>query len=43
MKIDIDEKPDDMPLEEWLWATGQTRKKKNIWNVEDDDTQEIYE
>lgn len=23
---DTDEIPDDMPLEEWLWATGQVRK-----------------
>lgn len=22
-------KPDDMPLEEWLWITGQHRKRGN--------------
>lgn len=24
-----DGKPSDMPLEEWLWVTGQTKKKSN--------------
>lgn len=26
---DTDEMPTDMPLEEWLWATGQTYKPKH--------------
>lgn len=31
-----DEKPEDMPLEEWLWVTGQKSHKSH-----EDDSEEI--
>lgn len=34
----IDEKPDDMPLEEWLWIT---RQKKSHKHPEEDDSESI--
>lgn len=27
---DTDGKPDDMPLEEWLWITGQHKRRGNL-------------
>lgn len=35
---DTDEMPTDMPLEEWLWITGQTYKPKH--NPYDESQQE---
>lgn len=29
-RYDIDEMPEDMPIEEWLWLTGQHNSKMNV-------------
>ena len=34
-RYNTDGMPNDMPLEEWLWLTGQTNKKKS--NQENDE------